>query len=99
MGLSGGQSRRLALARLFLRDTPLWLLDEPTEGLDRATALDVMARLSERANGRSLVITTHIRREAEIADVIATLDGGRIASISRRGETAFEEALNRLRPD
>ena len=99
MGLSGGQSRRLALARLFLRDTPLWLLDEPTEGLDRATALDVMARLCERANARSLVIATHIRREAEIADVIATLDGGRIASTSRRGETAFEEALNRLRPD
>lgn len=99
MGLSGGQSRRLALARLFLRDAPLWLLDEPTEGLDRATALDVMARLSDRANGRSLVIATHIRREAEIVDVIATLDSGHIASISRRGETAFEEALNRLRPD
>jgi ATP-binding cassette subfamily C protein CydC len=99
MGLSGGQSRRLALARLFLRDTPLWLLDEPTEGLDRATALDVMARLSARANGRSLIIATHIRREAEISDVIATLESGRIASISRRGETAFEEALNRLRPD
>jgi ATP-binding cassette subfamily C protein CydC len=99
MGLSGGQSRRLALARLFLRDTPLWLLDEPTEGLDRETARDVMARLSERAAGRSLVIATHIRREAAIADVIATLDGGRITSISRRGEMAFEEALNRLRPD
>ncbi|WP_160008022.1 amino acid ABC transporter ATP-binding/permease protein [Rhizobium sp. 18055] len=99
MGLSGGQSRRLALARLFLRDTPLWLLDEPTEGLDRATARDVMHRLSGKANGRSLVIATHIRREAAIADVIATLDGGRITRISRRGETAFEEALNRLRPD
>jgi ATP-binding cassette subfamily C protein CydC len=63
------------------------------------TARDVMARLSERAKGRSLVIATHIRREAAIADVIATLDGGRITRISRRGETAFEEALNRLRPD
>ncbi|MBB3963559.1 amino acid ABC transporter ATP-binding/permease protein [Rhizobium metallidurans] len=99
MGLSGGQARRLALARLFLRDTRLWLLDEPTEGLDRATARDVMARLSEKADGRTLVIATHIRREAEITDVIATLDGGRIAGISRRGETAFEDALNRLRPD
>ncbi len=99
MGLSGGQSRRLALARLFLRDTPLWLLDEPTEGLDRETARDVMARLSGKAAARSLVIATHIRREAAIADVIATLDGGRITSISRRGEMAFEEALNRLRPD
>ncbi len=99
MGLSGGQSRRLALARLFLRDTPLWLLDEPTEGLDGATARDVMTRLADRAEGRSLVIATHIRREAAIADVIAVMEDGRIVEVSRRGEAAFEKALNRLRPD
>jgi ATP-binding cassette subfamily C protein CydC len=99
MGVSGGQARRLALARLFLRDTPLWLLDEPTEGLDRAVARDVMTRLAEKAEGRSLVIATHIRREAAIADVIAVLAGGRIEEVSRRGEAAFEKALNRLRPD
>jgi ATP-binding cassette subfamily C protein CydC len=99
MGVSGGQARRLALARLFLRDTPLWLLDEPTEGLDRAVARDVMTRLAEKAEGRSLVIATHIRREAAIADVIAILAGGRIEEVSRRGEAAFEKALNRLRPD
>ncbi|MDP9810227.1 ATP-binding cassette subfamily C protein CydC [Rhizobium tibeticum] len=99
MGLSGGQSRRLALARLFLRDAPLWLLDEPTEGLDGATARDVMSRLVEKAQGRSLVIATHIRREAAIADVIAVMEDGRITDVSRRGEAAFEKALNRLRPD
>lgn len=99
MGLSGGQSRRLALARLFLRDAPLWLLDEPTEGLDGATARDVMNRLVEKAEGRSLVIATHIRREAEIANVIAVIKDGRITDVSRRGEAAFEKALNRLRPD
>ncbi|MBB3315968.1 ATP-binding cassette subfamily C protein CydC [Rhizobium sp. BK181] len=99
MGLSGGQSRRLALARLFLRDTPLWLLDEPTEGLDGATARDVMTRLAEKVNGRSLVIATHIRREAAIADIIAVMADGRITEVSRRGEAAFEKALNRLRPD
>lgn len=99
IGLSGGQSRRLALARLFLRDTPLWLLDEPTEGLDGATARDVIGRLSNMAAGRSLVIATHIRREADIADRIAVIEGGRISEISRRGEAAFEKALNRLRPD
>ncbi|MGR9349067.1 amino acid ABC transporter ATP-binding/permease protein (plasmid) [Rhizobium leguminosarum] len=99
LGLSGGQSRRLALARLFLRDTPLWLLDEPTEGLDGVTARDVLSRLSEMAAGRSLVIATHIRREATIADRIVVIDGGRITEISRRGEAAFEKALDRLRPD
>ncbi|KQV64435.1 thiol reductant ABC exporter subunit CydC [Rhizobium sp. Root1220] len=99
MGLSGGQSRRLALARLFLRDTPLWLLDEPTEGLDATTARDVMTCLSDEADGRSLVVATHIRREAAIADVIAVLEGGCIIEVSRRGEAAFQKALNRLRPD
>ncbi|MBB3137130.1 ATP-binding cassette subfamily C protein CydC [Rhizobium pisi] len=99
LGLSGGQSRRLALARLFLRDTPLWLLDEPTEGLDGATARDVLSRLSAMAAGRSLVIATHIRREAAIADRIAIIEGGRITQVSRRGEAAFEKALDRLRPD
>ncbi|MBB3648990.1 ATP-binding cassette subfamily C protein CydC [Rhizobium sp. BK619] len=99
LGLSGGQSRRLALARLFLRDTPLWLLDEPTEGLDGATARDVLGRLSAMADGRSLVIATHIRREAAIADRIAVIEGGRISEISRRGDAAFEKALDRLRPD
>ncbi|MBX5159128.1 MULTISPECIES: amino acid ABC transporter ATP-binding/permease protein [unclassified Rhizobium] len=99
LGLSGGQSRRLALARLFLRDTPLWLLDEPTEGLDGATARDVLQRLSAMAAGRSLVIATHIRREAVIADRIAVIEGGRILEVSRRGEAAFEKALDRLRPD
>jgi ATP-binding cassette, subfamily C, bacterial CydC len=99
MGLSGGQSRRLALARLFLRDTPLWLLDEPTEGLDGRTARDVLHRLALRAEGRALVIATHIRREAALADLIAVITDGRISEVSRRGEAAFEKALDRLRPD
>ncbi|MBY2989655.1 amino acid ABC transporter ATP-binding/permease protein [Rhizobium leguminosarum] len=99
LGLSGGQSRRLALARLFLRDTPFWLLDEPTEGLDGVTARDVLSRLSAMATDRSLVIATHIRREASIADRIAVIEGGRIIEVSGRGEAAFEKALDRLRPD
>lgn len=99
LGLSGGQSRRLALARLFLRNASLWLLDEPTEGLDGETARDVMSRLAEKASGRAVVIASHIRREAAIADIIAVIADGCIVEISRRGEAAFEKALNRLRPD
>jgi len=99
LGLSGGQARRLALARLFLRDTPLWLLDEPTEGLDGATARDVMARLLARAEARALVVATHVRREAEAADRILVMEAGEVVSISRRGEAAFQAALAGLRPD
>lgn len=99
LGLSGGEARRLALARLFLRDTPLWLLDEPTEGLDAATARDVIARLKQNAGQRTLVVATHIRREADLADRLLILDRGRVIQLLNRGEPGFDAALSRLRPD
>ncbi|SFV29921.1 thiol reductant ABC exporter subunit CydC [Hyphomicrobium facile] len=99
LGLSGGEARRLALARLFLRDTRLWLLDEPTEGLDGATARDVIARLKANASGRTLVIATHIQREAEIADRLLIMKRGHVVASPRRGEAAFETALAALRQD
>lgn len=99
LGLSGGQARRLTLARLILRDTPLWLLDEPTEGLDGATARDVMGRLSACAQGRCVVIASHVRREADGADRLIVMDRGHVVSVTRRGEPAFAAALAALRPD
>jgi ATP-binding cassette subfamily C protein CydC len=99
LGLSGGQSRRLALARLLLRDTPLWILDEPTEALDIATAHDVLQRLSQRAAGRSLLIATHLRREAALADRLVCMHEGRIVADLRRGTEEFDAALRALRPD
>lgn len=100
LGLSGGQARRLALARLALRDTPVWLLDEPSEGLDGKTARDVMTKIKARAGkDRSLLIATHIRREAEIADRLIMINSGRIISVYRRGEPGFTETLATLRPD
>jgi len=99
LGLSGGQRRRLALARLLLRPTPLWLLDEPTEGLDAATARDVIRRIQIRAGDRTLLIATHIRREAAMADVLLLLDRAGAITQVRRGEPGFEAALAALRPD
>lgn len=99
LGLSGGQARRMTLARLILRDTPLWLLDEPTEGLDGATARDVMARLRIAGEGRCVVIATHVRREAEHADRLIVMDRGQVVAMSRRGEPSHAAALAGLRPD
>ena len=98
-GLSGGQSRRLALARLLLRDRPLWLLDEPTEGLDGATARDVLQRLSGWGRERTIVIATHIRREAELADRLVVIEGGRIVTTEHRGTPGFARTVATLRPD
>ena len=99
LGLSGGQSRRLALARLLLRDVPLWLLDEPTEALDAATADDVLLRLSQHAHGRSLLIATHLRREAALADRLICLQAGHIVADVRRGSAEFDAVLHALRAD
>lgn len=99
LGLSGGQARRLALARLFLHASNVWLLDEATEALNAQTAVDVLQRLRARSEGRSLLIATHLRREAALADRLVTLRDGRIAGDARRGTPAFEAALARLRND
>ncbi|OVZ57986.1 thiol reductant ABC exporter subunit CydC [Pigmentiphaga sp. NML080357] len=99
LGLSGGQARRLALARLFLRPTRLWLLDEPSEGLDAATARDVLARLAEQARDRTVVVATHIRREAALADRLIVLSGATVVGDLPRGTPAFDYQLHTLRPD
>lgn len=99
LGLSGGQSRRLALARILLRDAPLWLMDEPTEGLDGQTARDVLNRISLAAKNRSLVIATHIRREAELADRILLLREGRQVRQYQKGTREHRLLLQTLRPD
>lgn len=59
--LSSGQRRRLALARLALGDAPLWLLDEPTTGLDAASVRLLEARFAaHRARGGMIVAATHL---------------------------------------
>jgi ATP-binding cassette subfamily C protein CydC len=57
--LSGGQARRLALAQVLLRDAPIWLLDEPTEGLDGLTAQAVMTTLAGCAHGKTVLLVSH----------------------------------------
>lgn len=57
--LSAGQSRRIALARALLRDTPLLLLDEPTEGLDADTANELLLDLAAASGSRSVLMVSH----------------------------------------
>ena len=57
--VSGGEARRIALARALVKDAPILVLDEPTEGLDAATERQVVARLAERTAGKTVLVITH----------------------------------------
>ena len=76
--LSAGQSRRLALARALLRDAPLLLLDEPTEGLDQDTADALMRDLAEAAHGRSVLIISHAAVPEGVVDARYRLRDGNL---------------------
>jgi len=77
-GLSGGQARRLSLARIFLQNAPIWVLDEPTEGLDRVTEQKLMQTLFHASQARTLLVITHRTTDLEHFDDVILMDQGRI---------------------
>ncbi|MDR0359169.1 MAG: thiol reductant ABC exporter subunit CydC [bacterium] len=89
--LSGGQRRRLALARAYLAGFPTLIVDEPAAHLDEQTAEGLTAELLGPAGPRSLLLITHRLRQLEGMDEIVLLDRGRVlergthADLVRRG--------------
>ncbi|SFQ25551.1 ATP-binding cassette, subfamily C, CydC [Actinomadura madurae] len=77
--VSGGQRRRIALARALLADPPVLLLDEPAEHLDIATADALTADLLTATEGRTTLLVTHRLSGLDAVDEIVVLDGGRVA--------------------
>lgn len=75
--LSGGQGRRIAVARALLKDAPILLLDEPTEGLDAATERDLMQALDTLMVGRTVLLITHRPAGLDWVDQVLVLDQGR----------------------
>jgi len=78
LGLSGGEIQRIALARIYLRDPGLILLDEPTAHLDAGTEAQVLDGLAAFAAGRSLVVVTHARSVAAQMDKVFRIAGGKL---------------------
>lgn len=104
--LSGGQSRRIEIARSLIHEPRLLLLDEPTVGLDLESRADIVAivRALVREEGLSVLWATHIFEEIEGGDDAVVLHKGRIvargtaSSIAEAGET-LEAAFRRLVAD
>lgn len=76
--LSGGELRRLAIARALLHQGNILLLDEPTEGLDRETENQILSLLYRVSRGKTLIMVTHQLRGLEQMDKIYVIDQGKI---------------------
>ena len=79
-GLSGGQAQRVAVARAFLKDSPLLLLDEPTAHLDPATESDLLDSLRRLAAGRTVILASHAAAAHAFSGHRLDLLAGRVAA-------------------
>jgi len=93
--LSGGQLKRITIARAMLRAAPVLVLDEPTAGLDSVAARQVVQPLRRLMSGRTTIMITHDLSLAPDADRILVVDGGRLVEagthaelVARRGSYA-----------
>ncbi len=83
--LSGGQAQRLSLARAFLKDAPVLLLDEPTSNLDPETERLVLDATEKLAQGRTVLLIAHRPATIERADRVIHLENGRVSATRQRG--------------
>lgn len=84
--LSGGELRRLAIARALLHDAPLMLLDEPTEGLDATTESQILELIHQTMREKTVLMVTHRLRGLADLDQIIVMDNGRIIEQGNHAE-------------
>ncbi|MCL9774838.1 heme ABC transporter ATP-binding protein/permease CydC [Vibrio methylphosphonaticus] len=79
--LSGGEKRRIGIARALLHDAPILLLDEPTEGLDKQTEQQIMALFDHHFAGKTVVFITHRLVSLDTFDTICLLEDGKVLEL------------------
>ncbi|HBM3290211.1 TPA: cysteine/glutathione ABC transporter ATP-binding protein/permease CydC [Klebsiella michiganensis] len=89
--LSGGELRRLAIARALLHDAPLMLLDEPTEGLDATTESQILELLAEVMREKTVLMVTHRLRGLARFNQIIVMDNGKIIEQGSHAELLAEQ--------
>ena len=85
-GLSGGQRRRIAIARAMVRNTPILILDEPTTGLDAASESAVVEALERLMQGRTCIVIAHHLSTIRNADVIFVVKDAKIVETGTHDE-------------
>ena len=84
--LSGGQRQRLAIARAFLKDAPVLIMDEATSSVDNVSEQRIQAGLEQLRKGRTTLIIAHRLSTIERADKIAVMDKGRIVDVGTHSQ-------------
>lgn len=79
MALSGGERQRLGLARAFLRDSPILILDEPTSSVDTRTEAAIMAAVERLMEGRTTFIIAHRLNTLDACDLVLAVEDGRVS--------------------
>ena len=89
MTLSGGERQRISLARAFLRDAPILLLDEPTSAVDRASEALIMQALQRLMVGRTTLLATHRLETLDVCNIrLVVEDDGRVRHAGSRENSA-----------
>jgi ATP-binding cassette subfamily B protein len=79
--LSGGERQRIALARAFLKDAPILILDEPTSSVDAETEADILGAMERLMSGRTALMIAHRASTLEICDSVLELEHGHVVSM------------------
>lgn len=93
MRLSGGQRQRISLARAFLKDAPILILDEPTSSIDTKTEAAIMEAMERLMNNRTTFMIAHRLSTLESCDKLLVLENGRLLTVTSDVSAAIKDGL------
>jgi ATP-binding cassette subfamily B protein len=94
MRLSGGERQRIALARAFLKDAPILILDEPTSSVDLRTEVEIIEAMERLMQGRTSLMIAHRLSTLENCDLLLVVEHGQLVGATRDVSEAIEQTLD-----